>query len=257
MNYIIYDLEFNQRYEKNQRIQSNLPFEIIQIGAIKINEEFEVISKFNKLIKPDIYPTIHPYIENLTKISNSDLYKADNFNLVYEEFLNFIGKEEHILCVWGITDIKELLRNINFYKLSYKKLSKNYIDIQSASSEYFNTPKNSKIGLRNAVEFLSLEEDSQYHNAYNDAYYTFKVFKKLHSKNIKFERKTYSIQNNERNFSNKSRNNSNGKLDIKALFKQFEKMYNKKLTSEEKSMIKLAYIMGKTKQFLIYNKPKE
>ncbi|WP_326907666.1 hypothetical protein [Sedimentibacter sp. MB31-C6] len=39
-------------------------------------------------------------------------------------------------------------------------------------------------------------------------------------------------------------------IDIEALFKQFEKMYNRIISEEEKSMIILAYKMGKTSQFL-------
>ena len=51
MNYIIYDLEFNQPLSKDNSI-SDLTFEIIQIGALKLNENLEVISTFNKLVKP-------------------------------------------------------------------------------------------------------------------------------------------------------------------------------------------------------------
>ena len=39
------------------------------------------------------------------------------------------------------------------------------------------------------------------------------------------------------------------KIYTEQLFAQFEKMYNRKLSSQEKDMIKLAYIMGKTNQF--------
>lgn len=42
MNYIIYDLEFNQPLSKDNNI-SDLTFEIIQIGALKLNENLEVI----------------------------------------------------------------------------------------------------------------------------------------------------------------------------------------------------------------------
>ena len=41
------------------------------------------------------------------------------------------------------------------------------------------------------------------------------------------------------------------KIDTYNLIKQFEKMFNREMTEEEKSIIKLAYIMGKTNQFQI------
>ena len=93
MNYIIFDLEFNQLYTKknaetqdstieepiniyNESKQKNtknkytenyeksnthidnksveMPFEIIQIGALKLNEDLEIISTFERLIKPSL-----------------------------------------------------------------------------------------------------------------------------------------------------------------------------------------------------------
>ena len=41
------------------------------------------------------------------------------------------------------------------------------------------------------------------------------------------------------------------KIDTFSLINQFEKMYNREMSEEEKSIIKLAYMMGKTKQFII------
>ena len=66
MNYIVCDLEFNQKYipsnttdkNNNESIDSTmkqLPFEIIQIGAVKINENLEITSNFNELIRPIVY----------------------------------------------------------------------------------------------------------------------------------------------------------------------------------------------------------
>ena len=46
-----------------------MPFEIIQIGALKLNENLETISTFDSLIKPTIYKYIHPFVANLTKIT--------------------------------------------------------------------------------------------------------------------------------------------------------------------------------------------
>ena len=113
MNYIIYDLEFNQAYDKDKK-NSTLPFEIIQIGALKINENLEIIDSFNRLIKPTLYTEIHPYVENLTKIT-TDMVKTNNsFPEVYDDFLEFIGNDTFISCVWGVCDIRELIKNIQY-----------------------------------------------------------------------------------------------------------------------------------------------
>jgi inhibitor of KinA sporulation pathway (predicted exonuclease) len=245
MNYIIYDLEFNQKDNssiENDFIQSNnIPFEIIQIGAIKLNDSFETISTFNTLIKPTIYKTIHPFVESLTNITDAQVASCNDFPSVYGDFLNFIGTDEAILCVWGIVDIKELIRNVDFFNFSPSKIIK-YIDIQAHASKYLNRDKNSRIGLKNAIELLNIPMNGDFHDAYNDAYYTSEIFKIIYDSKIKPS--TYTFKPFKRRVQIKEI------VDMVSLIKQFEKMYNRDMTEEEKSIIKLAYFMGKTKQFI-------
>ena len=54
MNYIIFDLEFNQGFDRvNNKTISNAkcPFEIIQIGAVKLDFELNIIDTFTSNIK--------------------------------------------------------------------------------------------------------------------------------------------------------------------------------------------------------------
>ncbi|MPQ45102.1 3'-5' exonuclease, partial [Clostridium tarantellae] len=243
MKYIIYDLEFNQSYipdkEKIKNSNFKLPFEIIQIGAIKLDESLNLISTFNSLIKPTLYTNVHPYVENLTKITNEKLKFCNNFLTVYNKFLNFIGEKDVVICVWGLADIKEFLRNLEFQKINTNSFPKNYIDVQNCTSKYFNVPKGSKIGLKNAVQLLNIQIKNEFHDAFNDAYYTTEVFKKIY-KSINLNPILYTP--------NKSKKITQIKKQIntKALINQFKKMYKRNLSADEEAMIKLAYIMGRT-----------
>ena len=42
MNYIILDLEWNQGNEQKEKQLKELPFEIIEIGAVKLNSRMEI-----------------------------------------------------------------------------------------------------------------------------------------------------------------------------------------------------------------------
>ncbi|MBY6777367.1 exonuclease, partial [Clostridium botulinum] len=84
--------------------------------------------------------------------------------------------------------------------------------------------------------------EKEFHDAFNDAYYTAQIFKKLYTSKVKSS--TYN------NPYSKRISESKPKVDTKGLFRQFEKMYSKKLSEEEKKMIKVAYSMGRTNQFL-------
>ena len=246
MNYIIFDLEYNQQHPDDINPSEPKPpllFEINQIGAIKMSKDLNSISVFNSLVKPNIHLKLHPYVENLTKINMEDLNKSSNFKSVYTDFINFIGKEENILVVWGNSDIKELIKNIEFYNLDSSKISNKYIDIQSYASKLFQLPKGQKISLKNAVEALNIPVEGDFHDAFYDAHYTAEVFKAIYTK--KLSPSTF-IKNTEKRPKVKKE-----KLDSKALIKEFEKIYNRKMSEEEIKMIRLAYFMGKTKQFIL------
>ena len=72
MNYIVLDLEFNQSFpfKSGKKVEPNpeCPFEIIQIGAVKLNERFEQLDTFDAMIRPQIYPRLHPFVEKITGI---------------------------------------------------------------------------------------------------------------------------------------------------------------------------------------------
>ena len=242
MKYIIFDLEFNQSSNKEDRI-AQLPFEIIQIGALKLDEDLKTISTFNELVKPTVYKNILPYIQDLTKITEEMLSSAKEFTNIYYEFMNFIGKEDITFIIWGIVDFRELFKEIIYFNLPTENLPKQYIDIQEYASKHFKVPAGKRIGLKNALDFLNINISCEFHNAFNDAYFTAEVFKKLYNHSIEPKFYTHTpirIKSEPRKI-----------VDYTALILQIEKMYNKKLTSEEISMIKLAYNMGKTNQFLI------
>lgn len=252
MNYIIFDLEFNQAYGeplKNKKI-TKCPFEIIQIGAYKIDDTLNDISTFNALVKPSLFPEIHPFIMELTKITQDQLMVAKPFDQVLIDFSAFVGDVDNIFCVWGMGDIKELFRNIIFHQLEDQFILEKYINIQKYASKHFHLPSGKSIGLRNAVELLNIQLNKPLHDAFNDAYYTAEIFKKLNFNKIK--PKSYNPEQFKNNTVNTRKPKK--KIDYNGLIKQFEKMHERKMTTEEKSMIILSYKMGITHQFQVLDK---
>lgn len=246
MNYVIFDLEFNLYYNPNEnapeRIPSSCPFEIIQLGAVKLDKSLNLISKFNCYVKPEIYTILSPFVKNITGITEDILNTGDSYKNVFKAFIDFLGNDESVLCVWGKADIKELFRNTQYHLLDTSLIPKSYIDIQRYASKFFNCPKGIQIGLKNAVDLLNIPHDDSFHDAFSDATYTVEVFKKINDHNIQPVLFNFSKRTN-------IHKKANAKIDFYMLFKQFEKMFHKELTSEEKSIIKLAYLMGKTNQF--------
>lgn len=246
MNYIVFDLEFNQYYNSTEntsdKIPLSCPFEIIQLGAVKLDKKFNLIAKFNCYVKPEIYTVLSPYVRKITGITEDLLNTGNSYKNVYNSFIDFIKDDESILCVWGKADIKELFRNTQYHGLDTSLIPKSYIDIQRYTSKYLNCPKGIQIGLKNAVALLNISHNDSFHDAFIDASYTAEVFKKINNESFKPTLFNLSKAIN-------VRKKSNNKIDFYKLFKQFEKMFHRKITAEEKSIIKLAYLMGRTNQF--------
>ena len=188
MHYIVLDLEFNQSFPfktgKKTEPVAECPFEIIQIGAVKLNENFDILEEFNYMIRPQIYPRLHPFVEKITGIREDDLKGQPSFPEAYEAFLRFIGKEDAILCTWGPDDIKSLFRNILYYNLDADALTDQYLNIQPFASTYLHQEAGKAIGLKNAVTELGIEIQEAFHNALNDAVYTAKIFRIVHPETI-------------------------------------------------------------------------
>ena len=250
MKYIIFDLEFNQDYPilKGSKINSTnkCPFEILQLGALKLDEKFQRVSTLNRLVKPDIYKSLNPFIKKMTGIREVQLINAKPFKEVYQEFIEFIKDDSSVLCVWGITDIKELFRNMEYHGISTSSLPKKYINIQSYASKYLSCKKNVSIGLCNAVELLNISRSMPFHDAFNDAFYTAEILKRIYNEQMLPQ--LYIAKKLDLISVAKTKKIT---LDNINLLKQFEKMFQRKMTCEEKTIIKLAYIMGKTNQFKI------
>lgn len=246
MNYIVFDLEFNQDLSSLQgyfKDGSKYPFEIIQIGAIKLDSSFNTIGTFNSYIKPTIYSKVSSFITKLTGITTEDILLADTFPEVYKNFIDFIDDNEAVFCVWGKSDIKELFNNINYHNLDSNLLSKKFINIQSYASKALGFTGNNLAKLQFAAEKLNIEISYEFHNALNDAYYTAEVFKKIYNPSI--ETKIYNP------YYVKTRPiKEKIEVDYDGLIKQFEKMYNGNISDKEKEIIKLAYKMGRSNQFL-------
>ena len=83
MNYIILDMEWNQpapwkkiKYENEICLYN----EIIQIGAVKLNESCDIIDTYTVNIKPQIYKEINKNVHKLTGIDEVQLEDACSFN---------------------------------------------------------------------------------------------------------------------------------------------------------------------------------
>ncbi len=178
MNYIVFDLEWNQSNSGLEPEIKELPFEIIEIGAVKLNNEMKFIGEFSELIKPVVYQEMHYITKKLIHLQMTELQKGRPFPIVLDEFLEWCG-EDSIFCTWGPLDLVELQRNMRFYGI--KSLSEKpfrFFDVQKLFSIAYEDSKTRR-SLEYAIDFLNIEKDIPFHRAFSDAYYAGKVLSKI------------------------------------------------------------------------------
>ncbi len=175
MNYIVLDLEWNQSNTGKEDTVQELPFEIIEIGAIKLNDECMMVSEFCELVKPQVYHEMHHITSKLIHMQMEELERGEPFEEVAQRFLDWCGDEEYIFCTWGSLDLVELQRNMKFYEmspLSNKPFA--FLDIQKLFSIAYEDRKTRR-ALEFAIDYLKIDKDIPFHRAFSDAYYTAKI----------------------------------------------------------------------------------
>ena len=184
MNIIVMDLEWNQNSANKRERSSDKPiFEIIEIGAVKLNQKYEIVDEFSQLVKPQLYHTMHKITADLIHIQMKELNKGKCFPEVYKEFMEWCG-EDYIFATWGPLDLLELQRNIDYYNL--EPLSESpikFYDVQKLFSLGVIKDKTRKT-LEYAIDYFNIEKDIPFHRAFSDAYYTAKVFNELANPDI-------------------------------------------------------------------------
>lgn len=178
MNYIIVDLEWNQSDDGEESKVKEIPFEIIDIGAVKLNSKRVMTGEFNELVKPAVYRHMHKITGDLIHLHMKDLQKGRSFREVMESFLAWCGTD-YIFCTWGTMDLLELQRNMHYYHmqpLSDKPIR--FLDVQKLFSIAYEDSKVRR-SLEYAVNYLNIKKDIPFHRAFSDAYYTAKILAHL------------------------------------------------------------------------------
>lgn len=176
MNYIVLDLEWNQSKTDTEK-SPELAFEIIEIGAVMLNDACVMIHEFNRLVKPEVYKEMNQVTSRLVHLEMQELQRGDPFPRVAEDFLQWCGSEEYLFCTWGAMDLTELQRNMQFYNMT--PMSDGpiaFLDVQKLFSLAYEDGK-SRRALEYAVDKLGIEKDIPFHRAFGDAYYTAKLLK--------------------------------------------------------------------------------
>jgi inhibitor of KinA sporulation pathway (predicted exonuclease) len=177
------DLEWNNAYCKKKKGFMN---EIIEIGAVKLDENLNLVDTFSMFIKAQLGKKLHSRVKELTNITNDDISSGTPFSQTMALFRKWSAGNDNVILTWGDTDIRVLIENFRYFNgISFIPFLNNYVNLQKYAQAFMNISKADQIGLSAAAEKLGIDIQSySLHRALDDSMLTADLFRKIYNKHM-------------------------------------------------------------------------
>lgn len=169
MEYIILDLEWDNVYFPPKKRFIN---QILQIGAVKLDENFNTVDTFNRIICSSVSKKVTSRFAKLTGITTEIMRSGVPFVEALEEY-NLFAENVAVTMTWSNSDLYTIIENEELLLKNQKRFKmNNYLDLQKlVQGKLYELGYESKnqISLEAAAEFLEVEtSEFELHNALDD-----------------------------------------------------------------------------------------
>lgn len=190
----ISEYDYRLYLDLEMTMQRNRSFidEIIQVGAILVDQDNQEVYRYNEYIKPTKIEAISPRTFDFLGIDPKNVEHGIDYDQFYNEFTSILKQYNPAIIYWGAND-RLALRNsykINNVKPLFNR--KDFINLQKVHKDYFNL--NNELGLFNTYRIYGNHVSKQQHDALVDAQITRRVFDNffntaLHDEDFDFKTK--------------------------------------------------------------------
>lgn len=181
MQYIVIDLEWNGSYSKKAHGYFN---EIIEVGAVKVNEQMQVVDTFRAAIKPVVSKKLSTIVTDLTNITAEELEDGTTFTGMMRQLSRWMGQEPSAVLTWSTTDLLVLMENCRYFTGRQEiPFLRNYMDFQVYAQQRMGVDTSQQLGLARAGEILGIPEDNRsLHRALDDSKLTAAILQKVYDR---------------------------------------------------------------------------
>ena len=169
MNYILLDLEWNSAYSKRH---SKFVNEIVQIGAVKLNERLEFVDDISIMVHSQLTKRLSNRFKQLTNITNDDMLAGLYLPKAIEKYNRWVGSDT-VTMTWSTSDLYAIVENCNAFAEGKMFSFEKYVDLQGYVQDFLHRSGHEfsgQISLKTAAEMLSLEtEGFELHTARDDS----------------------------------------------------------------------------------------
>lgn len=174
MKYVVIDLEMNPiagEYKEEREISR---LEVIEIGAVLLDENYQEIGNFVTLVKPQYNTRIEKKYEKLTGIGTEMTESAPYFQEALNQFFDWCNdiQDEIQIIQWSANDFiqisKEIqLKNTLISDKNRKYLDHAWVDFQAEYGEKLGLERD--ISLKDAIMYAGEDFCGHQHDALVDA----------------------------------------------------------------------------------------
>lgn len=173
MKHIIVDLEMNpiEKHYYEERLLCNM--EIIEIGAVALDEQYSEIDSFKVYVKPQYNTKIEKKITKITNITTEMVSSSSIFEDALKSFLFWCNSFKDDLCIyqWSESDLEQILKEMQLKGITLSQaehsLLKEWADFQKEFGEKLNLTN--AVSLKNAVMYAGVDFEGKEHDALCDA----------------------------------------------------------------------------------------
>ena len=197
--YVIVDLEMCNVPKGIKRDAYNWRNEVIQIGAVVVDESLNITDEFMTLVSPE-FGAIDNFIEKLTGISRKAVQGAPKVKEALELFVNWLPSDA-LLVSWSENDENQIRKEIEAKNILVEGLNDyldTWVDCQKTFGEKMNAQKNYK--LSEALIIADIDYDDGEHDALVDAKNTAQLFVKMEREPVLVLNPYYSNQKEEETY---------------------------------------------------------
>mgnify|MGYP004518365135 CR=1 FL=1 len=127
MNYIILDLEWDSAYSAAHKCFVN---QILQIGAVKLNESFDVTDTFEQTVRSKISKKVTGRFAKLTGITTEKMLGGVNFDAAVDGYNAWAGTDT-VTMTWSDSDLYSIKDNEEMLLSDGRKFAiEKYLDLQ-------------------------------------------------------------------------------------------------------------------------------
>lgn len=157
--------------------------EIIQIGAVMLDERDIEVASFKQNIKPIYVKFVSNRLIDLLGITYRELEYCVRFEEGWKEFIKwaYMYSEDITVYAWSGSDLKQLTDEINLLNIDIdngtKQLLYSWIDLQAVFDDV--VASSSPTGLKKALEICGIEFDGRQHDSRIDSRNTVELYREL------------------------------------------------------------------------------